>query len=304
MVGRRVMLVAWICNHAMICVLGGTFALAALSVPSKAFAEMVRRHADAAYVPENGPFGFGSLIMPARPKPDTPVVLAIHGGGWSAGDRKSWEGVAEFWRDELECAVFNIEYRLASPANRWPACGDDCVAAAKWMLSPAFTELSGGVLKPERIWICGGSAGAHLTLWALTHLPPDKVAGAVSISAIGDPVLDFAIHAGRYHALFGKSAKAEDLAAMDPRTAIRHGMAPLLCTHAEGDTVVPMASHRAFADAYRAAGNICEFFMYPCDIQPGLTGHCIWHPKSHPHRLIAPIENRIRDFFIRAGKGI
>ena len=265
-------------------------------------AETFRRQADAAYAPEHGSFGLGRLLLPVRFKPDTPVVLAIHGGGWSAGDRKSWEGVARFWRDELGCAVFNIEYRLASSTNRWPACGDDCVAAAKWILSPAFTELSGGVLKPKKIWICGGSAGGHLTLWTLTHLPPEKVAGAVSISAVGDPLPDFAVHAGRYRTLFGKGVKAEGLAAMDPRTAIRHGMAPLLCTHADGDTVVPIASHRAFADAYLAAGNRCEFFMYPCGIQPGLTGHCIWRPKSYPHRLIAPIEDKIRDFFIKTGK--
>ena len=284
-------------------------------------AETFRRQADAPYAPENGAFGLGRLIMPVRPKPDTPVVLAIHGGGWSAGDRKSWEGVARFWRDELGCAVFNIEYRLASATNRWPACGDDCVAAAKWILSPAFTELSGGVLKPKKIWICGGSAGGHLTLWTLTHLPPEKVAGAVSISAIGDPAPDFAVHAGRYRTLFGEAARSASapyqgadagragaprtpsvLAAMDPRSAIRSGMAPLLCTHAEGDQVVPIASHLAFAAAYRAAGNICEFFRYPCNVQPGLTGHCIWRPKSHPHKLISPIEERIRAFFNKVQK--
>ena len=269
--------------------------------PLVARAETFRRQADAAYAPEHGSFGLGRLLLPVRFKPNTPVVLAIHGGGWSAGDRKSWEGVARFWRDELNCAVFNIEYRLASPTNRWPACGDDCVAAAKWLLSPALTEVSGG-LKPEKIWICGGSAGGHLALWTLTHLPPEKVAGCVSISGIGDPAIDFVHHAGRYHTLFGKGVKADGLAAMDPRAAIRHSMAPLLCTHAEGDTVVPIASHRAFADAYLAAGNRCEFFTYPCDIQPGLTGHCIWRPKSYPHRLIAPIEDRIRDFFIKTGK--
>ena len=266
-------------------------------------AETFNRQANAAYAPKAGAFGLGRLIMPVRPTPDTPVVLAIHGGGWSAGDRKSWEGVARFWRDELNCAVFNIEYRLASPTNRWPACGNDCVAAAKWILSPAFTELSGGVLKPKKIWICGGSAGGHLTLWTLTHLPPDSVAGAVSISAVGDPMPDFAVHAGRYRALFGRGVKPAALAAMDPRGAIVSGMAPLLCTHAEGDQVVPIASHRAFADAYREAGNRCEFFSYPCNVQPGLTGHCIWRPGSHPHRLIGPIEDRIRGFFLAVRKG-
>ena len=29
------------------------------------------------------------------------------------------------------------------------------------------------------------------------------------------------------------------------------------------DKVVPIASHKAFADAYRSTGNVCEFFEYP-----------------------------------------
>ena len=113
----------------------------------------------------------------------------------------------------------------------------------------------------------------------------------------------YTIHAGRYKTLFGNGVKSDTLAAMDPRNAICSGMAPLLCTHAEDDQVVPVASHIAFAEAYRAAGNTCEFFRYPCDVQPGLTGHCIWRPRSHPHKLIGPIEERIRAFFNKVKKG-
>ena len=153
------------------------------------------------------------------------------------------------------------------------------------------------MLKPKRIWICGGSAGGHLTLWTLTRLPPEKVAGAVSISSIGDPALDFAVHAGRYRPLFGKGVNAAALLAMDPRTGIRAGMAPLLCTHAAEDKVVPIASHQAFAEAYRAAGNRCEFFTYPCDVRPGLTGHCIWRPGTNPRELIPELEAKIAEFF-------
>ena len=83
---------------------------------------------------------------------------------------------------------------------------------------------------------------------------------------------------------------------MDPCKAIASGMAPVLCTHATEGKVVPIASHKAFADAYRAAGNICEFFEYPAAIREGLTGHCIWIPDSKPHRLIPEIETRIATF--------
>ena len=73
-------------------------------------------------------------------------------------------------------------------------------------------------------------------------------------------------------------------------------MAPLLCTHTTRDGVVPIESHRIFADAYRSAGNRCEFFEYGESAVSGLTGHRIWIPDSKPHKLIPEIEEAIRKF--------
>lgn len=250
---------------------------------------------DVAYAPELGKAGLGDLYLPQSMTATTSVVLAIHGGGWSGGDRASWSGVADFFRTKLNCAVFNIEYRLASQETPWPACGDDCVRAAKWLLSSSFTEVSG--LNPKKIWICGGSAGGHLALWTLVNLSPESVEGVVSISAIGDPLLDAGTHEDRYRRLFGRRAAKDDFVSLDPRGSIKRGMAPLLCTHATSDQVVQILSHRAFADAYIRAGNICSFVEYPCDVRPNLTGHCIWLPESRPHRLIPEIEAEIIRFF-------
>lgn len=255
-------------------------------------AEIVR---DIPYAPENGRFGLGDLYLPDTVDLNTPVVLLIHGGGWTGLDRESVRGIAEFFREKLGCAVYSIEYRLARKGgNRWPACGDDCIKAANWLFSKGFRKHAG--FMPKKIYICGGSAGGHLALWTLVNLPPEKVAGCISISSIGDPVPDFRKHVGRYRRLFGEGVKEDDLAAMNPVLKIKAGTAPVLCTHASGDKVVPISSHRAFADAYRAAGNDCTFFEYPCDIREGLTGHCLWIPKTSPRRLIPELESQIVAF--------
>ncbi len=104
------------------------------------------------------------------------------------------------------------------------------------------------------------------------------------------------MHRGRYVPLFGKGVTEESLKAMNPIPLIRKGMAPLLCTHADTDQVVPIASHRAFADAYRAAGNRCDFYEYRHDEEPNTGGHCIWRPKSNPHKLLACLEARMEKF--------
>ena len=252
---------------------------------------------DIAYDPSIGRFGLGDLYLPENVTPETPVVLAIHGGGWSGGDRYSWSGVAEFfWRD-LGCAVFNIEYRFASGRNPWPACGDDCIKAADWLFSGGFHERAG--FSPRQIYVCGGSAGGHLALWTALNLPSDKVAGAISISGIADAEPDRSAHPDRYRWMTG-----DGMPEVNPLRIIKPGGPRLLLTHAVGDKVVPVESERAFAAAYRAVSNDVEVFEYPCGIRPRLTGHCIWIPGSKPRRLIPEIESRIARFTQRTARSL
>ena len=250
---------------------------------------------DVPYAPENGKFGVGDLYLPENVTAATPVVLMIHGGGWSAGDRYSISGIAEFLVRDLGCAAFNIEYCLASEKNRWPACGDDCIKAANWLFSDGFRTRAG--FTPKKIFTCGGSAGGHLALWTALNLPQGKVAGAISISGIADAEPDRAVHPGRYRWMIG-----EGMPEVNPLKVIKPGGPRLLLTHAVGDRVVPVESERNFAAAYLAAGNVAEVFEYPCDIREGLTGHCTWIPGSDPHRLLPELEARIADFLFPINK--
>ncbi len=69
-----------------------------------------------------------------------------------------------------------------------------------------------------------------------------------------------------------------------------------MVTYATSSTFAPFVRERAFEKAYKAAGNRCEFLEYSTQIMPGLTGHCIWVPKTNPHRLISVIEERMTKF--------
>jgi acetyl esterase/lipase len=244
---------------------------------------------DIAYSAEAGADGVGDLYLPAEVKPDTPVVLAIHGGGWSAGDRYSWSGVAAFFQTNLGFAVFNIEYRLTKKTP-WPACGDDCLAAANYLLSDAFRKRSG--IDCRRIWLCGGSAGGHLALWTGLKLPPEQVAGIISISGIGDLAPDAEAHPGRYTKLFGRKPTAEDLKAASPVTLVTSHAPPVFCSHATVDGAVPFESSRLFVEACRAANVPVEFFVY----EKRDSGHSIWIPGSKPHKLHPDIETAIVNF--------
>ena len=237
----------------------------------------------------------GDLSLPKKVDAATPAVLLIHGGGWCAMKRQDVDGIADFLRDDLGCAVYNIDYRLASAKNPWPACGDDCVKAAEFMFTDAFAAAAG--MRPKKLWVLGGSAGGHLALWTGLRLPAEKVAGVVSISGIADPEVDYPSHPGMYSGLFGAKKVTRDMRdAMSVMRLVRPGGPKVLLTHATQDKVVPIATAKSFLAAYRRAGNEIGLFEYPCCIQPGLTGHCIWIPGSKPHRLIPRLEREIACF--------
>lgn len=89
----------------------------------------------------------------------TPVLLYIHGGGWSGGSIALNERAARELAAESGWSVVSISYRLA-PAHPYPAGLDDCRAALAWLRreGPALD------LDTDRIAIGGASAGANLAM--------------------------------------------------------------------------------------------------------------------------------------------
>jgi len=92
-------------------------------------------------------------------KPDTirAVVLDIHGGGWSVGTAASDDIQNDVMARTCKVAVVSVDYRLA-PESPFPACIDDCKAAAKWLVNNAMKEFG-----TDKLFISGASAGGHLS---------------------------------------------------------------------------------------------------------------------------------------------
>lgn len=88
-----------------------------------------------------------------------PVVILVHGGGWQTGSKSSasfiTNKVAHF--SARGFVTVSINYRL-SPAVVHPAHVDDVAAAIAWVRRNITSH--GG--DPERIFLLGHSAGAHL----------------------------------------------------------------------------------------------------------------------------------------------
>ncbi|MCA9132317.1 MAG: alpha/beta hydrolase, partial [Planctomycetales bacterium] len=104
-----------------------------------------------------------------RPDDQTvyPLVLMIHGGAWSAGDKWQLQDHAR----ELAQAGFvalSINYRLA-PKHQLTAQVDDCRWALKWAAEQASTWQA----DPSRLSLWGYSAGGHLAALIATAPAPE-----------------------------------------------------------------------------------------------------------------------------------
>jgi acetyl esterase/lipase len=95
----------------------------------------------------------------ARPKTGDglfPAVLCIHGGGFRAGKRESYDNLCVKLAERGYVAA-TITYRLA-PKHQFPAAVHDTKAAVRWLRANAKTYH----IDPNRIGVTGGSAGGHL----------------------------------------------------------------------------------------------------------------------------------------------
>lgn len=86
-----------------------------------------------------------------------PVLVYVHGGGWTLGDVDTFEEVCRRYAVAVGCLVVAPDYRLA-PEDPYPAALDDVESTLDWVLTNA--AVLGG--DPSRVAIGGDSAGGNI----------------------------------------------------------------------------------------------------------------------------------------------
>jgi len=86
-----------------------------------------------------------------------PGLVYFHGGGLVAGSLETHDGICRALAAASRCRLLSVDYRLA-PEHSFPAAIDDGLAATWWVATHA-AELG---LDPDRLGVCGASAGATL----------------------------------------------------------------------------------------------------------------------------------------------
>ena len=198
-----------------------------------------------------------------------PLVVFIHGGGWTFGNPRSGAGFRDFPAilaslTERGFVVAAIEYRFSREAV-FPAQRDDVTAALAYLRTNA--TLLG--IDPARIALWGLSAGAHLgALNALTCGQAPCVQGFAGWFGVYDMGVHIADSEGatRSRALLGCATtpcSPETLAAASPIDHVRSGAPPVLLVHGLDDTDVQPGQSQDFARRLREAGNAVDLVLVP-----------------------------------------
>lgn len=244
------------------------------------------------------------LYFPAGGAGARPVVLWVHGGGWTQGDKAS----IPFGRPQLVAAGFvvaAVNYRLA-PQYKWPAQIEDVKCAVRYLRAEAGRY----GIDPQHIGAWGGSAGGHLV--SLLGLAGPEAGfeghgGYADQSSAVQAVVDMYGPSDLTH--YGLSVRgrevignvfgsvptqaAEALRRASPVTYVSGNAPPFLILHGTADTTVAPAQSQELYDRLHAAGADATLVW----VQHG--GHGFVPVGGRPQPGILAISRDIVSFFQR-----
>jgi acetyl esterase/lipase len=135
--------------------LGAAAALSAAGLPALAQDEVVIENG-IEYANPDGQHLQLNLARPGKGEGPFPAILCIHGGGFRAGRRESYDALIKRLAERGYVAA-TATYRLA-PKYQFPAAVHDVKAAVRWLRANAAKYR----IDPNRIGVTGGSAGGTL----------------------------------------------------------------------------------------------------------------------------------------------
>lgn len=201
------------------------------------------------------------LVARERASEALPVLVWIHGGGWSGGSRDSGlPRLIPFARQGFFCV--SIEYRFSQEAI-FPAQIEDCKCAIRFLR--AHADKYG--LDPDRIGVWGNSAGGHLVALLGTSAEVKELEGtggwaehSSAVQAVCDfcgpadfPAWSVDTHRAVRQLFGGPLSERLELARLaSPVTHASPKAPPFLIVHGDQDDVVPIAQSESLYQALKA----------------------------------------------------
>lgn len=212
---------------------------------------------------------FPSLVLFRPERPVGTAVLYAPGGGYARVAAGVNGGEITRWLNGLGITVFLLKYRHAEYGA--PAPLQDALRAMRLVRSRA-AEWG---LRPDRIGMIGGSAGAHVaasagTLFAAdegrTGAALDQVSGRPDFLILVFPVItmqDPHAHGPSRRSLLGGSPSAEARSRWSVDEQVSARTPPTFLVHSAEDKVAVVENSLLFYAAMRRAGAPIELHLFP-----------------------------------------
>ncbi len=243
--------------------------------PAPRVPEGVRAYRDLAYVEKGHARQVLDLFVPEAGKEPLPLIVWIHGGAWTGGDKAGCPPLRQGFA-QRGFAIASIHYRLSQHAV-FPAQLEDCKAAIRFLRAQAKTYN----LNADRIAVWGSSAGGHLV--ALLGVTGDTKEFDAGANAGGSSRVQCVLNdygptdflqmdahrvspAAQVHnrlespesrlvgGLITDASNAAKVARANPVTYVTAGDAPFLICHGDQDPLVPHHQSELLFEALKAAG--------------------------------------------------
>jgi len=198
------------------------------------------------------------IVYPKIGNPPHKTIVALHGGGWSSGDRKSASLKTLQMATQQGYVVINVGYRLTDEA-KWPAQLHDVKAAIRFIRANAKQYR----LDTRNIVVWGNSAGGHLaSMLAATNGRKEmedlsmgnsnassEVQGVVSWFGISDitKLPDNSINIANKLMGYNVRENAEDAKIASPINYVTKDFPPIYMIHGTNDRIVPFEQSVEFA---------------------------------------------------------
>lgn len=217
-------------------------------------------------VRENVAYGLAArhrldLYQTTFPRDHRPLIVFVHGGAWSHGDKKDYRFVGEaFAKEGFDVAVIN--YTLA-PQHIFPAYVDDLTLALNY-LDAHQSKLN---ISTQRVVLLGHSAGAFNVMSAIYHPQKYEITCRANIKAVVGL-------AGPYHFDYKDDPLCAD--AFDQEEPYQNVMPSYFVESnhiqhylfiAENDKIVHLSNATNFDEKLKEFGNHSEMVVIP------KTGH-------------------------------
>jgi acetyl esterase/lipase len=213
------------------------------------------------------------VFAPAEASGPRPVLIFIHGGGYTGGHKREGENFfydnIMLWAARHGMVGVNATYRLA-PKGPWPAGAEDVGAAVRWTIDN-IAKFGGD---PKRVFLAGHSAGGtHVGTYVAQerfHQPGGHaLAGLILLS--GNYDLSQAAVDERYAAYFGPDQTK--YAERSPFTGLLKADVPIFAAYGELEPPFLFEQSKNLISALEKAGRDITTAYLPGHSHLSITYH-------------------------------